>query len=188
MDDHVSGTALLVMDVQAPMVAGLPHRDEYLQTLQSAIDVAHKKGIPVIYVVVGFRPNLTDLNRGNKALRATQDSGIVDGLIDPMPVLTPATEDVVVTKRRLGAFAGTDLEIILRTRNISHIVLAGLSTSGVVLSMLRQGVEMDYVMTVLSNLCADRDEEVHRVLTEKVFPRHAEVMSSAEWIEGLESV
>ena len=53
------------------------------------------------------------------------------------------------------------------------------------LSTLREAVDRDYVLTVLSDLCADRDEEVQRVLTGKVFLRHAEVISSAEWVAAL---
>ena len=36
-------------------------------------------------------------------------------------------------------------------------------------------------ITVLSDCCADGDEEVHRVLTTKVFPRQADVMTQEEW-------
>jgi nicotinamidase-related amidase len=60
-------------------------------------------------------------------------------------------------------------------------VLAGIATSGVVLSTVRQAADMDYRLTVLSDGCLDADPEVHRVLTEKVFPRQAEVSTVAEW-------
>ena len=91
-------------------------------------------------------------------------------------------------ERRHRAFTGSDLELILRAKNIDHLVLTGISTSGVVLSTLREAVDKDYILTVLSDLCADRDEEVHRVLTEKVFPRHADVLSSTAWLSTLRSV
>ncbi|NNM95152.1 MAG: cysteine hydrolase, partial [Bacteroidia bacterium] len=39
--------------------------------------------------------------------------------------------------------------------------------------------------TVLSDCCADRDEEVHRVLVEKVFPRQADVLTVDEWTAKL---
>ena len=53
------------------------------------------------------------------------------------------------------------------------LVLTGIATSGVVLSTLRQAADLDYGLTVLVDACADADPEVHRVLTEKVFPRQA---------------
>ena len=180
-----NNSALLVMDIQGPMLAGLANREAFLRDTQFAIDAARAKNIPVIYVVVGFRPDMPELNPRSKGLRVLRDNGIAEALVNPTPVLTLIEKDIVVTRRRLSAFTGSDLEIILKARNTEHLVLTGISTSGVVLSTLREAVDKDYVLTVLSDLCADRDEEVHRVLTEKVFPRHAEVLSSADWLSTL---
>jgi nicotinamidase-related amidase len=88
---------------------------------------------------------------------------------------------VVVTKRRVSAFTGSDLEVVLRSQEIGKLVLAGISTSGVVLSTLREAADKDYELVVLSDCCADGDPEVHRVLLEKVFPRQAEVLDAESW-------
>jgi nicotinamidase-related amidase len=180
-----NNSALLIMDIQGRMVDGLANKEEYLQKIQLTIDAARANNIPVIYVVVGFRPNMPELNPRNKGLRALRDTGAADALVNPIPVLTLTEADVVVARRRVSAFTGSDLEIILRAKNIDHLVLTGISTSGVVLSTVREAVDKDYILTVLSDLCADSDEEVHRVLTEKVFPRHADVLSSIEWLSTL---
>ena len=177
-----NNSALLIMDIQGPMVNGLANKEEYLRKMQLTIDAARADNISVIYVVVGFRPNMPEFNPRNKGLRALRSTGAADALVNPMPVLTFTETDVVVTRRRVSAFTGSDLEIILRAKNIDHLVLTGISTSGVVLSTFREAVDKDYILTVLSDLCADRDEEVHRVLTEKVFPRHADVISSTVWL------
>jgi nicotinamidase-related amidase len=68
---------------------------------------------------------------------------------------------------------------------VDTLVLAGVATSGAVLSTLRQAADLDFKLTVLEDLCLDTDEEVHRVLVEKVFKRQATVISSEEWIEKL---
>jgi nicotinamidase-related amidase len=81
----------------------------------------------------------------------------------------------------VSAFTGSDLEVMLRSFEIKHLVLCGISTSGVVLSTVREAADKDYRITVLSDCCADRDEEVHRVLTTKIFPRQAEVITLEEW-------
>jgi nicotinamidase-related amidase len=70
------------------------------------------------------------------------------------------------------------------TRRVS-LVLAGIATSGVVLSTLRQAADLDYRLTVLADGCLDADPEVHRVLLEKVFPRQAEVVGIADWTASL---
>jgi nicotinamidase-related amidase len=88
---------------------------------------------------------------------------------------------VEVTKRRVSAFTGSDLEVVLRSREITTLVLTGIATSGVVLSTLREAADKDYELFVLSDCCADGDPEVHRVLLEKVFPRQAEVLDSETW-------
>jgi nicotinamidase-related amidase len=86
-----------------------------------------------------------------------------------------------VTKKRVSAFAGSDLAQILRGDDVDHLVVAGITTSGVVLSTVREAADLDYRITVLADLCLDADEEVHRVLTEKVFPRQATVIDSTQW-------
>ena len=85
-----------------------------------------------------------------------------------------------MTKRRVTGFAGSDLEVILRSQGIGHLVLAGLSTSGVVLSTLREAADKDYRISVLSDCCADPDPEVHQLLLTKIFPRQAEVLELAQ--------
>jgi nicotinamidase-related amidase len=61
----------------------------------------------------------------------------------------------------------------------------GIATSGVVLSTVRWAADADYEITVLSDCCANADEEVHRVLTQKIFPRQATVVAPADWLQAL---
>ncbi len=98
------------------------------------------------------------------------------------PDVAPGPDDIVVTKRRVSAFAGSDLDVVLRAKGIDHLVLTGIATSGVVLSTLRQAADLDFTLTVLSDGCLDNDPEVHGVLMEKVFPRQAEVTTVAGWV------
>ena len=70
-------------------------------------------------------------------------------------------------------------------RSADHLVLAGIATSGVVLSTLRQAADLDYRLTVRAGGCLDADPEVHQVLLGKLFPRQAEVASVAEWAASL---
>lgn len=84
-------------------------------------------------------------------------------------------------KVRFGAFASdTDLRAELRVRGVDTLVLAGLSTGGVVLTTLRQAADEDYRLFVLADATADPDPEVHRVLIEKVFPHQADIVTTAE--------
>ncbi|GHO87502.1 hypothetical protein KSZ_55080 [Dictyobacter formicarum] len=85
------------------------------------------------------------------------------------------------TKCRVSAFSGSDLEMVLRAQDITHLVLCGIATSGVVLSTLREAADKDYQLTVLADCCIDSDEEVQRVLLSKVFPRQVDVLQAEIW-------
>lgn len=182
-------TALLVMDVQ-PAILGMlgEQASAFAEITKKAIAAARKASIPVIYVVVGFRKGFPEITDGtqNVSFAGLKRSGM-PGLEDvaPDPSLGVLPGEMVVTKRRVSAFAGSDLEVILRGHRIDHIVLTGIATSGVVLSTVREASDKDYRISVLSDACADRDTEVHNVLTGKVFPRQAEVLTVAEWVTGL---
>ena len=117
-------------------------------------------------------------NKAFQALRRTASAH----LVDPNPAIAPTGDDIVVVKRRVSAFSGSDLEVFLRARDIRHLILAGIATSGVVLSTIREAADKDYQLTVLSDLCVDFDAEVQSVLLEKVFPRQADVITSQQWI------
>jgi nicotinamidase-related amidase len=79
----------------------------------------------------------------------------------------------------VSAFAGTDLDLVLRANGIETLILTGIITSGVVLSTLRHAADADYRLLVVGDCCSDRDEEVHRVLLDKVFPQQATITTAA---------
>jgi len=60
------------------------------------------------------------------------------------------------------------------------VILAGISTSGVVLSTIRDAADRDYQVLVLSHASADPEPGVHEFLIEKIFPRQAQVITVAE--------
>jgi nicotinamidase-related amidase len=182
-------TALLIMDIQAGTVGRVSDSASLLKTLGQALTAARSAQIPVIYVVVGFRKGIPEITAAttNKSFSAIKGAGW-PGIEEPIqvdPAVAPQAGEMVVTKRRVSAFAGSDLEVILRGHKIEHLALAGIATSGVVLSTVREAADKDYRLTVLSDGCADLDPEVHTVLVNKVFPRQADVLTVAEWAGSL---
>ncbi len=178
------------MDVQQGIVGRFASDDGYLKRLAAAIAGARGAGVGVIYVTISFRPGYPEVSARNKSFGAIAGSGrFAEG--DPACAIpgavAPEPGDVLVTKRRVSAFTGSDLDVVLRSGGTEHLVLAGIATSGVVLSTLRQAADLDYRLTVLADGCLDADPEVHRVLLEKVFPRQAEVTTIAGWTAGLSS-
>jgi len=180
--------ALLIMDIQQGVMARFTSDDGYLPRLGEAIAAARGAGMPVIYVTVSFRPGHPEVSSRNSTFAAAAAAGWFvqdDPATDIHPAVAPQAGDVVVVKRRVSAFAGSDLAIVLTAGGIDSLVLAGAATSGVVLSTVRQAADLDYQLTVLSDGCLDADPEVHRVLTGKVFPRQASVITVADWIASL---
>lgn len=176
--------ALLVMDVQRGIVERIPGDAGLLDRLAEAIAAARTAGLPVIHVGVRFRPGYPEVSARNRSFGAISSSGrflTTDPATEIHPAVAPAPGEVQITKLRVSAFAGSDLEVILRSMEVDTLVLTGIATSGVVLSTVRAAADLDYRLVVLEDCCADLDPEVHRVLTTKVFPRQAEVMTAAEW-------
>lgn len=175
------------MDFQAGVVERFGSA-ETLQAARTALQAARSHALPVVFVRVGFRVGTPEVSSRNTsfAARARQP-----GMEEHEPAtqvvteLEPLPTEVVVVKRRVSAFTGSDLEVVLRAAGVDHLVLAGIATSGVVLSTLREAADRDYRLTVLADACADQDVEVQRVLTEKVFPRQADVVTVADWASSL---
>ena len=69
--------------------------------------------------------------------------------------------------------------LMLRANGIETLILTGIITSGVVLSTLSHAADADYRLLVVGDCCSDGDEEVHRVLLEKVFSRQATITTAA---------
>ena len=178
-------SALLIMDMQNSIVGRLADSRQLIVHVKKAIAHAREKKLPVVYVVVGFRPGAPEISANNKSFVSYKTmlfSGNTDEMIKIHQDLAPLPEEITVIKRRVSAFTGSDLDVVLRSLEVQHLVLTGISTSGVVLSTVRESADKDFGLTVLSDCCADNDDEVHRVLMEKVFPRQAAVISLDEWI------
>ncbi|WP_144761174.1 cysteine hydrolase family protein [Curtobacterium sp. 9128] len=182
-------TVLVVMDFQRGIVERLG-TTEVVAAAARAVDAARAAGVPVFFVRVAFRPGYPEVAATNQsfgAARATRgDAMHEDGPATQIHAdLAPRPGEPIVTKRRISAFTGSDLEVLLRGADADAVVLAGISTSGVVLSTVRQAADLDFRITVLEDACADGDPEVHRVLTEKVFPRQAVVTTTDAWVASL---
>jgi len=181
-------SALLVMDVQNGIVQRFAEKPEVMVPFQHAVSAARRAGIPVIFVRVAFRDGYPEISAKNKTFSTLPKLGnmtISDSSTQIHHSVAPLPDEPVVTKLRVSAFAGSDLEVILRSRRIDTLILTGIATSGVVLSTLREAADKDYRIVVLSDACLDADQEVHRVLVEKVFPRQADVLTVSEWADTL---
>jgi nicotinamidase-related amidase len=158
-------TAVVIMDFQNGILAIVPN--DAATTTQNAVrvlDAARMHDVPVFYVQ----------HRGGRFEADSPEAEILD-------VLRPHRGDRLFVKTKAGAFSTTGLDVTLREQGRDTMVILGVATSGCVLSTVRWGADVNYRMVVVKDACADADPEVHRVLTEKLFPRQATVVTAAEF-------
>jgi nicotinamidase-related amidase len=105
-----------------------------------------------------------------------------DAVVDE---LSGHADDIVVTKRNWGAFHGTDLDLQLRRRGVTQIVLAGIATSIGVESTARAAHEYGYHVALAVDAMADRDADAHHNSVTRIFPRLGETGTTAEILELL---
>ncbi|MYU06525.1 isochorismatase family protein [Streptomyces sp. SID8366] len=184
-------TALLAMDLQGGILPLVPDPDALVERVRGAIADVRAAGGTIGYVRVAFTEDdwaaIPETNKSFSPLAAARRNHHEDPDTQVDARIAPEDGDIVVRKVRIGAASTTDLFERLRERGIDTLVLSGISTSGVVLSTLTDAADRDYRVIVLSDGVADRDQEVHRVLLEKVFPMRSYVIDVAELRELLRS-
>ena len=162
-------TAVLIMDFQQRIIGNFASEPQaVVENASQALQAARQAGIPVIYVV----------HRGGPFQEYTPDVELHEGV-------TPAPGEMVITKTKPGPFSTTGLDVTLRDMGKDTLVIMGVATSGCVLSAIRWSVDIGYKFIVVSDACSDADPEVHRVLTEKVYPRQGTVMTTQEFLGAI---
>lgn len=172
--DCMEGTAASVFpDSQA--------RSRFVAPVVDLVRLAAANDIPVVCVDVEFRHGHVEVPHTNRYFTKVKAAGrLLAGSSQTMPMSELAAPVSRVVKRRIGAFAGSDLEWVLRGLGRSHLLLAGLVTRGAILSTACHAADLDYQVTVVGDACFDPDPDVHRVLLGSVLPMRAAVMSVAE--------
>ncbi|MEV0280494.1 cysteine hydrolase [Streptomyces sp. NPDC050610] len=182
-------TALLFMDLQAGILGLLSDPAELVQRAKQVRQSAAAAGIQVVYVQVAFtEEDYKGISKNNKTF-APAAEGHLFAVGSPETVIAPEVQpgpkDKVFTKTRTGAFSTTKLHDHLGEHGIDTVVLAGVSTTGVMLSTVREAADHDYRVVVLSDVCADPDPAAHRTLLDAVFPSQVDLIDSKSFADSL---
>jgi nicotinamidase-related amidase len=178
--------ALLVMDYQVDTLARFmtpAQSTDAIACMPSLIATARNTGMMVIHVVVAFRPGHPEVSRRNTVFSVLKANGMMVAGNEGAaihPAAAAREGEPIVIKHRVSPFVGTDLETLLRANGIDTLVLAGVHTSGVVLSTVRQAFDLDCRVVVIRDCCADPDAEVHALLLDIVIAKQAAVVTAAE--------
>ena len=178
-------SVLLVMDAQVATLQSIPNPEPILHNISNVIHEARANGIPIIFVKVGFRSGYHEVHANNAVFSGIKESGTFFLENHPSgdlhPDLPAEKNDIVVTKKRISAFAGSDLAILLRSLKAETLIMTGFWTSGVVLSTVCEAFDMDYKIIVIANCCGDADEEKHNFLVNKILPMRATIAEANNW-------
>ncbi len=178
-------TCLVVIDLQKGITSGqvFPRNaSEVIENASKIADEFRKRKMPVFLVHVKGTPPL--------GLRPDTDSKqslpeMPPDWADIVPALGPKEGDVVIMKRQWGAFYGTELEMQLRRRGITTIVLCGISTNIGVESTARFAYEYGFNQIFVEDAMASRSAEEHAFTVKTTFPRMGRVRSTSEILSAL---
>jgi nicotinamidase-related amidase len=96
--------------------------------------------------------------------------------------LAPIESDVIVQKYRYSAFAGTSLDLVLRSAGVKTVVCAGVSTNVCVEATAREAFSADYYVVLPEDACGSWSAELHTATLETAGHRYATVCAADEII------
>jgi nicotinamidase-related amidase len=180
-------TALVAIDLQKGIVGRqtAPHTTETVVKNAAAMATAFRKnGMPVFLVRVAFSAD------GKDVLRPVVDAPWPTQTPPPdwteiVPEMGPKPGDFIITKHQWGAFYGTELDLQLRRRGITTIVLCGIATNIGVESTARFAFEYGYNQIFVEDAMATMSTEEHALTVAKIFPRIGLVRKTGEILKDL---
>lgn len=180
-------TALVLIDLQRGITAmpAEPHSAaSVIANAARLADAFRSSRALVVLVHVARSPD------GGDRLRAPVDEPQSTAVVAPdfaeiVPELGPEDGDIVITKRQWGAFYGTDLDLQLRRRGVTTIVLGGIATNYGVESTARDGYERGYQLVLVEDATSARSAGDHAFAFGRIFPRIARVSRTADVVAAL---
>jgi len=179
-------TALVLIDLQKGITA-MPTVDPADQIVERAAALARafrERELPVVRVRVAFSPDGGDVLRSRVDAQPPVTTRGADWA-ELREEIGTGPHDIIITKRQWDAFFGTELDLQLRRRQITGIVLAGISTSIGVESTARHGRELSYQIAIASDAVTDTVKAAHENSLQRIFPRLGQIDTTAAIIAAL---
>jgi nicotinamidase-related amidase len=179
-------TALVLIDLQKGILKmETAHPTEnILKNVASLVDTFRKKGLPIVVV------NVIPMGAERKNIRvemplSSKNAALQEGFADIIPEIKTTDGDIFITKRTWNAFCNTSLHQELQKRNVTGIVLGGISTSIGVEGTARAASELGYNISFATDAMTDRLLAAHENSIRNIFPRIGELGSTKEIIKIL---
>jgi nicotinamidase-related amidase len=160
--------ALLIIDMQNDFVLeGKPLRvagaKAVIPKIQSVLSEFRKRSLPVFHVLRVHRPDGSDVEINRKelfarapfAVEGTKGAAVIDEII-------PLKGEYVIPKTRMSAFIGTELDLMLRTLQISTLFICGIQTPNCIRTTVFDGIAYNYPVVLIDDATGASSEEVHK--------------------------
>jgi len=178
LDPHRSALVLLHYQGDILSIFATAGIDAYVRRMTALAASARAAGMPVIFVRIGFSPDYPEISPNNQNGQMIRSFGLFTA--DTVPEGLRAPGDRVLTAHRVSAFHGTPLDPLLRAQGIDTLLMAGITTTGVVVSTLCDASDRDYRILLIEDGCFDPDAEAHAGLLRTSFATRAEILSAAD--------
>jgi nicotinamidase-related amidase len=164
-----------------------------MENTRRVVDEARRAGATIVHAPISFAPGYGELGPADKVF------GILKGVVDSKAfvkgtwgaeicdAMAPQEGDIVVEgKRGLDTFATTNIDFVLRSREVETVVLGGFLTNCCVESTMRTAYEKGYDVITLTDCTAATSGEEQRVATARDYPMFSQPMTSGEVTEALQ--
>jgi nicotinamidase-related amidase len=182
-------TALVLIDVQKGTLGFSlsPHGPaDIVATAAKLAQAARNVGALLVYVRVAFATDYADRPQGlTDTPMILPPGGMPKDWSDYAPEVAAIAPDLWITKRQWSAFHGTELDLQLRRRGITHAIFGGIATNFGVESSARDAWQHNYTAVIAEDACSSVGPDLHRFAIEKTLPRVSLIRSSAEIIAAL---
>lgn len=182
-------TALVLIDVQKGTLGFplSPHSAAQLIAANTRLaQQARRSGALLVYVRVAFAADYADRPQGKTDVpMILPPGGLPADWSDYAPEVAATAPDLWITKRQWSAFHGTDLDLQLRRRGITHAIFGGIATNFGVESSARDAWQNNYTAVIAEDACSSVGPDLHKFAIEKTLPRVSLVRSSAEIVAAL---
>ncbi|MGI6203660.1 MAG: cysteine hydrolase family protein [Anaerovoracaceae bacterium] len=151
-----------------------------------AAGLARERGVPVFWVIRGYRADGTDVEKTRAAVWEAGGKPLSPGAPDEISArfaegLEAADGDFIIVKPRFSAFFATPLDLYLRRLGVTGVVLAGTTTPNCIRCTCYDALSLDYDVTVLSDCCSSNTPEIQRANLEDMERIGARVITLGEW-------
>ena len=155
--ENSGGKAVVVVDMQKDNVGGFCK--VIIPNIKLLLEKAREKGIPVLFVCDSRYPDdfiFTRMGHKLSCVRGTEGVKVIEEL-------KPQAADVVIEKRMMSGFFGSDLDFTLRQKGVGSLIVVGVATFGCILKTAMDAIELGYEVVVPADCCATPLLEYHEL-------------------------